>query len=62
MARPQKDYIRTNELAAILGVTGQTIYNWLRAGKIPEPARTPGGQRMFKERDIEVIRRLREAA
>ncbi len=37
----------TFEVAALAGVTWRTIYNWLRAGKLPEPDRGTNGRRLW---------------
>ena len=45
--RFEKDYFTIGEMAAILGVTGATLRNWERKGKIPEPPRSRGGLRFY---------------
>lgn len=37
----------TIEVARLVGVTWRTVYRWLAAGKLPEPARGPGGRRIW---------------
>jgi MerR family transcriptional regulator/heat shock protein HspR len=44
--------------ARILGVRTQTLRNYERLGLI-EPTRTKGNQRVFSNRDIERVRRIR---
>lgn len=44
--------LTTKEVAKILKVTKQTIYNWMRKGKIPEPSRDYRGYRVFSEDDL----------
>jgi excisionase family DNA binding protein len=46
-----EDYLRPNEVEKILKVTGRTIYNWEKQGKI-KCVRTKGGHRRFKKSDI----------
>jgi DNA-binding transcriptional MerR regulator len=56
------DYFKSAEVAELIGVTKQTLLNWLRRGLITEPERNPAtGYRLWTEKDIERIRRfLRE--
>jgi DNA-binding transcriptional MerR regulator len=64
-ARARKvQYFKSAEVAELLGVTKQTVLNWLRRGLITEPERNPAtGYRLWTEKDIERIRRfLRERA
>jgi DNA-binding transcriptional MerR regulator len=51
--------LKSHEVAAILGVTGRTLRNWLQAKKIPEPRRDPkSGFRLWSQQDVETIRRI----
>src|SRR5262245_23164936 len=34
-------YMSTREVAKLLGISRQTLYNWLKQGRIPEPTRHP---------------------
>jgi DNA-binding transcriptional MerR regulator len=34
-------YLRSQEVADILGITKRTLMNWLRSQRIPEPQRHP---------------------
>jgi predicted DNA-binding transcriptional regulator AlpA len=36
-----RDYLSTREVAKILGVSRQTLYNWMKDGRIPAPRRHP---------------------
>lgn len=58
------EYFKSAEVAELIGVTKQTLLNWLRRGLIDEPERNPAtNYRLWTERDIERIRRfLRERA
>ena len=58
------DYFKTAEVAELIGVTKQTILNWLRRGLVTEPERNPAtGYRLWTEKDIERVRQfLRERA
>lgn len=40
------------DVAKIIGVTRQTIYNWLRSGVIKQPGRNYKGYRVFNDRDL----------
>ena len=52
-------YLRSAEVAEIIGVTKQTLLNWLRRGLVLEPERTAvGGYRRWTEQDVEAIRRF----
>lgn len=46
---------KTHEIAKIVGVTIQTIYNWLRKNKISEPERDYNGHRVFTNEDLKMI-------
>ncbi len=57
MQQVVRPHLKTSEVAAVLGVSLQTLYNWLRAGRIPEPERNPlTGYRLWTPRDVERIR------
>lgn len=57
MVRSVRQHLTTAEVARILGVSTQTIYNWLRAGKIAEPERNPlTTYRIWTLKDVEMIR------
>jgi DNA-binding transcriptional MerR regulator len=52
-------FLKTHEVAEQIGVTINTIYNWLNAGRIPEPQRHPStGYRQWTLADVEVIREM----
>lgn len=57
-------YLKTGEVAELLGVTRQTVLNWLKRGTITEPERNPmTGYRLWTEKDVERVRRtLREGS
>ena len=49
----------TRQVAKVLGVSRQTVYNWLTAGKIPEPPRHPLTHHMrWKAEDVNRIHRI----
>jgi DNA-binding transcriptional MerR regulator len=53
------DYFSTGEVAEFIGITKQTLLNWLRRGLITEPERNPAsGYRHWTEKDVEAIRRF----
>ena len=45
----------TKDVAKIAKVTKQTIYNWLKSAKIPEPQRDYRGYRIFSDEDLKRI-------
>ena len=52
-------YLKSGEVAELLGVTKQTLLNWLRAGKILEPERNPvTGYRLWTVADVERVRQM----
>lgn len=61
MRRPNKDYLKTSEVARILGISTQTLYNWLKLGKIAEPERHPlTTYRLWSLKDVEMVRKTME--
>ena len=57
MYTPGKGILSTREVAKLLGISTQTLYNWLHAGKIPEPDRHPATQRrQWRPEDVDAIR------
>jgi DNA-binding transcriptional MerR regulator len=42
----------TKEVIEIVGIAKATLYNWLRAGKVPEVFRDRNNHRVFTEADI----------
>jgi DNA-binding transcriptional MerR regulator len=50
---------RIGEAARRSGLSEAVIRAWERRYRVLEPARTPGGYRVFSERDIALLRRLR---
>jgi len=57
--RHEISYLRTGQVAEILGITKKTLKNWLKAQFIPEPARHPVNRyRRWTLQDIESIRRI----
>ena len=57
--RDEISYLRTGQVAEILGITKKTLKNWLKAQFIPEPVRHPVNRyRRWTLQDIESIRRI----
>jgi predicted DNA-binding transcriptional regulator AlpA len=53
------EFITTRELARLLGVSRQTLYNWIAAGKIPEPRRHPTtGMPRWRPDEVETLRAM----
>jgi predicted site-specific integrase-resolvase len=42
----------TKEVIARVGIAKATLYNWLRAGKVPEVIRNRNNHRVFTEADV----------
>lgn len=51
-------YLTTLEVAHELGVSKQTLLNWLYAGKVPEPPRNRKGYRLWSPARVTLVRRL----
>ena len=50
-------FLKTREVADLLGVSLTTVYNWLKAGRIPEPRRNPlSRHRLWTPLDVDLIR------
>jgi predicted site-specific integrase-resolvase len=59
----QNQYITSTELARMLEISRQTLYNWLKAGKIPSPSRHPStGYPRWKPEDVDRIRMILNGA
>ena len=59
MVPEQESYMLSHEVAGLFGVTTQTLYNWLRKGKVPEPKRNPvTGYRLWTPQDVQRIRQF----
>jgi len=53
----QRQYLRTRQVAQLLGVSLNTVYRWLKKEKIGEPLRDPeNNYRLWTAEDIERIR------
>lgn len=51
-------YLTTLEVAHELGVSKQTILNWLYAGRVQEPPRNPQGYRLWSPSRVDLIRTM----
>jgi DNA-binding transcriptional MerR regulator len=51
-------YLTTLEVARELGVSKQTLLNWLYAGKVPEPPRNRKGYRLWSPSRLSMVRKL----
>ena len=51
-------YLTTREVANELGVSKQTLLNWLYAGKVPEPPRNRKGYRLWSPSRVLHVRKL----
>lgn len=53
----RKAYLNTAEVAELLGITKQTVLNWIRQGRVVEPERNPvNNYRMWSESDVQRLR------
>ena len=58
MWRMERQYLKTRQVAQLLGVSLNTVYRWLKSEKISEPYRDPANNyRLWTVEDIERIRR-----
>jgi DNA-binding transcriptional MerR regulator len=54
----ERRYLTTAEIAGLIGVSLNTLYRWLKAGKIAEPYRDPDNNyRLWTVEDVERIQR-----
>jgi DNA-binding transcriptional MerR regulator len=52
-------YMRSQEVADVLGISKRTLMNWLRFRKIPEPERNQANRyRRWTPQDVERIRQI----
>jgi len=52
-------YMKSQEVADVLGITKRTLMNWLRMQKIPEPERNEITRyRRWSAQDVERIRQI----
>jgi MerR family copper efflux transcriptional regulator len=49
------DYLRISEAAAYLGVSPNTLRNWVNAGKIDAVRHPVNDYRLFKREDLDVL-------
>lgn len=57
-ARPEL-YMRSQEVADVLGITKRTLMNWLRTERIQEPERNQANRyRRWTAQDVERIRQM----
>ena len=59
MKAPFEPYLKSQEVADVLGITKRTLMNWLRAEKIPEPERNQTNRyRRWTAQDVQRIRQI----
>ncbi len=51
-------YLTTLEVARQIGVSKQTLLNWLYAGKVPEPPRNKKGYRLWSPSRVGLVKKL----
>lgn len=49
-------YYTVAELSERLGITRQTLWRWRRAGKVPKGRRFRGGNTLFTEFEMKLVR------
>lgn len=54
--------MRIGEIAALVGVSTRTVRHYHHLGLLPEPARTSGGYREYRLRDVVLLARVRRLA
>jgi DegV family protein with EDD domain len=57
---PPRKLFKINQIIKLLGVTGRTIRYYDQVGLLPHVKRSDGGVRLFDERDIELIKKVRK--
>ncbi len=56
----KREFLTVTEVARLLSISRQTLYNWIREGRIPEPRRHPTTDYpQWQAQDVERIRLLR---
>ncbi len=56
------EFLSTRRVAKLLGISPQTIYNWLKEGTIPDPPRHPlTSYPQWRPEDVDRIRSLKMA-
>ena len=53
MDKPVPQLFRDKELAAMLGISRATVWNWTKAGKLPAPVKLGPRVTAWKRADIE---------
>lgn len=54
-----KKHYFIKDVAKILGVSGRTLLNWEKAGKIPQAKRDPmSNYRYYRKEDIDKLKRI----
>jgi DNA-binding transcriptional MerR regulator len=53
--------LRSGELAGAAGVNLQTVRYYERRGLLAEPARSPGGHRLYSDQDLTILRVIKTA-
>ena len=55
---PTVKYLTTAQVARELGVSKQTLLNWLYAKKVPEPPRNRNGYRLWSSARVSLVRKM----
>ena len=59
MTQRDSSLLKTRQVLEATGITHQMLYRYVTLGLIEEAETTPGGQRLFHERVIPLIERIR---
>ncbi|MDB4986746.1 MAG: Transcriptional regulator, MerR family, partial [Myxococcaceae bacterium] len=51
---------RIHAVSEITGVPEATLRAWERRYAVPVPERTPSGYRLYSQKDVDLVRRMRE--
>jgi DNA-binding transcriptional MerR regulator len=55
----EKLYYRIGEVEAIAGVPAYVLRYWESEFKLLRPKKNPAGQRLYRQRDLELVRRIK---
>lgn len=54
-----KTVLNTAEVASLIGITKQSLLNWIRQGRVIDPERNPANNyRMWSEGDVQRLREM----
>jgi len=56
------DFLKSSELARILGISRRTLVLWVKQGRIPAPEKSPAGYFLWTEADLLYIRGIAKSS